>query len=122
MSSIDLQSSVVLLNRQPAVRLRDKFGRSITDLRVSITDRCNYKCVYCRTGTEGAQFAELAMQDYLRISPISVNPGIQKLRLTGAEPALRKGITSLAAQLAELRPNPAGDRLALAVTTNGHLL
>src|SRR3979490_1303462 len=36
-------------------RLRDKFGRAITDLRVSVTDRCNYKCVYCRTGNEGAQ-------------------------------------------------------------------
>src|ERR1700710_546310 len=76
-------------------RLRDKFGRTITDLRVSITDRCNYKCVYCRTGTEGAQFAELAMQDYLRIIRVFVSLGIQKVRLTGGEPLLRKGIVSL---------------------------
>ena len=41
--------------------LMDKFGRSIHDLRISITDRCNYRCVYCRTGNQGAQFAELAL-------------------------------------------------------------
>ena len=122
MSSIDLQSSVVLLNRQPAVRLRDKFGRSITDLRVSITDRCNYKCVYCRTGSEGAQFAELAMEDYLRMIRVFVNLGIQKVRLTGGEPLLRKDIVSLVERLAELRTNSLGDPLDIAITTNGHLL
>jgi GTP 3',8-cyclase len=122
MSSIDLQSSVVLLNRQPAVRLRDKFGRSITDLRVSITDRCNYKCVYCRTGSEGAQFAELAMEDYLRMIRVFVNLGIQKVRLTGGEPLLRKDIVSLVERLAELRTNSTGDPLDIAITTNGHLL
>ena len=122
MSSIDLQSSVVLLNRQPAVRLRDKFGRSITDLRVSITDRCNYKCVYCRTGSEGAQFAELAMEDYLRMIRVFVSLGIQKVRLTGGEPLLRKGIVSLVERLAELRASATGDPLDIAITTNGHLL
>ena len=122
MSSIDLQSSVVLLNRQPAVRLRDKFGRSISDLRVSITDRCNYKCVYCRTGSEGAQFAELAMEDYLRMIRVFVNLGIQKVRLTGGEPLLRKDIVSLVERLAELRTNSLGDPLDIAITTNGHLL
>ncbi len=44
----------------PAGRLRDSHGRAITDLRISVTDRCNYKCVYCRTGNEGAQFTELS--------------------------------------------------------------
>ncbi len=110
--------------RLPAVRLTDKFGRTITDLRVSITDRCNYKCVYCRTGTEGAQFAELAMEDYLRIIRVFVSLGIEKVRLTGGEPLLRKGLVPLLAELAELRTNTAGDPkpLDLAVTTNGHLL
>src|SRR3984885_5603404 len=106
----------------PASSMKDKFGRTITDLRLSITDRCNYKCVYCRTGTEGAQFAELAMKDYLRIIRIFVSLGIQKVRLTGGEPLLRKDIVSLVAQLAELRTNPAGDPLDIAITTNGHLL
>src|ERR1700679_1408387 len=109
MSSIDLQSSAALVNPRPVVRLRDKFGRGITDLRVSITDRCNYKCVYCRTGSEGAQFAELAMEDYLRIIRVFVSLGIQKVRLTGGEPLLRKGLVPLLAQLAELRTNYAPD-------------
>jgi cyclic pyranopterin phosphate synthase len=121
MSSIDLQSSAALLNPQPAVRLQDKFGRSITDLRVSITDRCNYKCVYCRTGSEGAQFAELAMEDYLRIIRIFVSLGIRKVRLTGGEPLLRKDIVPLVERLAELRTS-AGESLDIAITTNGHLL
>jgi len=110
--------------RLPAVRLKDKFGRTISDLRISITDRCNYKCVYCRTGTEGAQFAELAMEDYLRIIRVFVSLGIEKVRLTGGEPLLRKGLVPLLAQLAELRTNTAGDPkpLDLAITTNGHLL
>ncbi|HXP09757.1 MAG TPA: radical SAM protein, partial [Acidobacteriaceae bacterium] len=85
-SLIDLHHQAEAAIPQPAVRLRDKFGRTITDLRVSITDRCNYKCVYCRTGTEGAQFAELSMQDYLRMIRVFVGLGIEKVRLTGGEP------------------------------------
>ena len=118
-----LEAHAALLPR----RLEDKFGRTITDLRVSITDRCNYKCVYCRTGTEGAQFAELAIKDYLRMIRVFVALGIQKVRLTGGEPLLRKEIVSLVAQLAELRTSSAGQArpdqpLDIAVTTNGHLL
>jgi cyclic pyranopterin phosphate synthase len=131
MSLMDSTTSATLLHpatgtpgRLPAIstrRLEDKFGRTITDLRVSITDRCNYKCVYCRTGTEGAQFAELAMQDYLRMIRIFVGLGIRKVRLTGGEPLLRKDIIPLVAQLAELRTTT-GDPLDIAITTNGHLL
>ena len=121
MSSLDLHIPVASLSPPPAASLRDKYGRTITDLRVSITDRCNYKCVYCRTGSEGAQFAELAMEDYLRMIRVFVGLGIQKVRLTGGEPLLRKGILSLLEQLAQLR-TPAGDSLDLAITTNGHLL
>ena len=121
MSSLDLHIPFASLSSPPAASLRDKYGRTITDLRVSITDRCNYKCVYCRTGSEGAQFAELAMADYLRMIRVFVGLGIQKVRLTGGEPLLRKGIISLLEQLAQLR-TPAGDSLDLAVTTNGHLL
>ena len=106
----------------PAVRLRDKFGRTITDLRVSVTDRCNYKCVYCRTGAQGAQFAELAMKDYLRLIRVFVALGVEKVRLTGGEPLLRKDIVRLVAQLAELRTAGEPKPLDLAITTNGHLL
>jgi GTP 3',8-cyclase len=117
-----LISTAPVLSAQPAARLRDKFGRTITDLRVSITDRCNYKCVYCRTGSEGAQFAELAMQDYLRMIRVFVSLGIEKVRLTGGEPLLRKDIISLVTRLAALRTNSTGEPLDLAITTNGHLL
>ena len=66
--------------------LRDKFGRAITDLRISITDRCNYKCVYCRTGNEGALYGDLPFADYLRMARVLVGMGITKIRLTGGEP------------------------------------
>jgi GTP 3',8-cyclase len=121
-SSASLISPVAVPSGHPAALLRDKFGRTITDLRVSITDRCNYKCVYCRTGSEGAQFAELAMQDYLRMIRVFVNLGIEKVRLTGGEPLLRKDIVSLVARLAELRTKSTAEPLDLAITTNGHLL
>jgi len=101
--------------------LQDKFGRVIRDLRISITDRCNYRCVYCRTGTEGAQFAELPLADYLRMARVFVALGISKIRLTGGEPLLRRDIVELVRELAALR-TPAGAPPEIAVTTNGHLL
>lgn len=101
--------------------LKDRHGRAITDLRVSVTDRCNYKCVYCRTGNEGAQYAELPIADYLRLVRVFVGLGIEKVRLTGGEPLLRKGLTELIRDLAALRTS-AGNKLDIAITTNGHLL
>jgi GTP 3',8-cyclase len=118
-------------------RLRDKFGRAITDLRISVTDRCNYRCVYCRTGNEGAQYAELPIADYLRMVRIFVSLGVEKVRLTGGEPLLRKGLVEMVEELAGMRtaylPDgtaaedwPAdglgGLPLDIALTTNGHLL
>src|SRR6202522_1225281 len=79
-------------------RLRDKFGRAITDLRVSVTDRCNYKCVYCRTGNEGAQYTELAIADYLRMVQLFVSLGVKKVRLTGGHPRLRAGLGEMGAE------------------------
>jgi cyclic pyranopterin phosphate synthase len=141
-----------------AVPLIDKFGRPITDLRISITDRCNYKCVYCRTGNEGALYGDLPFADYLRMARVLVGMGIQKIRLTGGEPLLRPGVVALVRELAKLRPqgpksqscstgsggakagprpqpngsDPStdrnassfaeGERLDIALTTNGHLL
>jgi len=100
--------------------LHDKFGRAITDLRISITDRCNYKCVYCRTGNEGALYGDLPFSDYLRMARVLVEMGITKVRLTGGEPLLRNGVVDFVRELAKLRP-PAGT-LDIALTTNGHLL
>jgi cyclic pyranopterin phosphate synthase len=101
--------------------LSDKFGRAITDLRISITDRCNYKCVYCRTGNEGAFYGELPFADYLRMARVLVSLGITKIRITGGEPLLRKGVIDFVRELSALRTVP-GDPLDLAITTNGHLL
>ena len=84
--------------------LHDKFGRAITDLRISITDRCNYKCVYCRTGNEGALYGDLPFEDYLRMARVLVGMGITKIRLTGGEPLLRKGVVEFVRKLAKLRP------------------
>src|SRR5436853_4947888 len=101
--------------------LLDKFGRPITDLRIAITDHCNYKCVYCRTGNEGALYRDLPIADYLRMAGVFAVLGIKKVRLTGGEPLLRKGIVELVRDLAKLR-SADGEPLELAITTNGHLL
>ena len=113
-------------------RLRDNYGRAITDLRVSVTDRCNFRCVYCRTGNEGAQFPELRIADYLHMVRLFVDLGIEKVRLTGGEPLLRSGLVEMVRELSDLRTAflPDGERagtgeglpLDLAITTNGHLL
>jgi cyclic pyranopterin phosphate synthase len=104
-----------------SARLTDSHGRAITDLRVSITDRCNYKCVYCRTGNQGALYSELPIADYLRLIRVFVSQGIEKVRLTGGEPLLRHGLIDLLQELSTLRTLD-GDPLDLALTTNGHLL
>jgi cyclic pyranopterin phosphate synthase len=115
-------------------RLRDKFGRAITDLRVSVTDRCNYKCVYCRTGNEGAQYTELPIADYMRMVRLFVSLGVEKVRLTGGEPLLRSGLVEMVQELAAMRTAYLPDGtfvgatprkalpLDIALTTNGHLL
>src|ERR1035437_4499956 len=105
----------------PEPRLTDSHGRTIHDLRVSITDRCNYKCVYCRTGEVGAQYPELGIDEYLRLIELFVSLGITKVRLTGGEPLLRRGLVDLVRELSGLR-TLTGEPLALALTTNGHLL
>ncbi len=123
--------------------LHDKFGRAITDLRISITDRCNYKCVYCRTGNEGALYGDLPFADYLRMARVLVGMGVTKIRLTGGEPLLRNGVVDFVRELAKLQPqglkpaflasvtgtaeavpfpNQNREPLDIALTTNGHLL
>jgi GTP 3',8-cyclase len=101
--------------------LHDKHGRRISDLRISITDRCNYKCVYCRSGSEGPQFAEMSIADYLRMARVFVGLGITKIRLTGGEPLLRKGLVEMVRELASMH-TVEGEPLDIALTTNGHLL
>jgi GTP 3',8-cyclase len=101
--------------------LTDKFGRAISDLRISITDHCNYKCVYCRTGNDGAAFADLPFADYFRMVRVLVDLGITKVRITGGEPLLRRGVVDFVRDLSALRT--IHDKpLDIAMTTNGHLL
>ena len=115
-SSLSAATSVA-----PALRLTDSHGRVIHDLRVSITDRCNYKCVYCRTGEVGAQYPELDIAEYLRLIGVFVSLGITKVRLTGGEPLLRHGLVDLVKSLSNIR-TLWDEPLDLALTTNGHLL
>src|ERR1700752_5350074 len=116
-----LASPIASPAEMTARRLMDSHGRVIHDLRVSITDRCNYKCVYCRTGELGALYPELPIEDYLRLIRLFVDLGIEKVRLTGGEPLLRHGLIELIEELAKLR-TLTGDPLDIALTTNGHLL
>ena len=101
--------------------LIDKHGRGIHDLRISITDRCNYKCVYCRSGSDGPQFPEMPITDYLRMVRVFVGLGITKVRLTGGEPLLRRGLVDMVRELGEMKALT-GSALDIAITTNGHLL
>ncbi|WP_419807099.1 GTP 3',8-cyclase MoaA [Terriglobus sp.] len=109
-------------------RLRDRFGRAITDLRVSVTDRCNYRCVYCRTGNDGVQFSELRIEDYAAMVRLMIDLGVEKIRLTGGEPLLRRGLLDLIREVREMplaypeQANGGQQGVEIAMTTNGHLL
>jgi len=104
-----------------SVSLTDKYGRDIHDLRISITDRCNYRCVYCRSGNNGPSFPEMPIADYLRMVRVFVGLGITKVRLTGGEPLLRKGLVEMVSELGRMHTLD-GRPLDIAITTNGHLL
>jgi len=98
--------------------LTDSYGRTIRDLRISVTDRCNFRCFYCLPNGEPPMARKetiLTFEEIARLSEIFVDLGIEKIRLTGGEPMLRKGIVALVEQISRLKP-----RLAdLALTTNG---
>jgi GTP 3',8-cyclase len=82
--------------------LTDKFGRQITDLRVSVTDRCNFRCVYCRSADPENHMAHeelLDWQEYARLVRILVGLGIRKVRVTGGEPLVRPGVEDFVAGL-----------------------
>src|SRR5271167_1825231 len=99
--------------------LHDKFGRQITDLRISITDRCNFRCVYCRSADPENYRAHdeiLTWPELERLARIFVGLGIRKVRVTGGEPLVREGIEEYIARLYALGVED------LSMTTNGHLL
>ena len=108
--------------------LQDARGRPLRDLRISVTDRCNFRCSYCmpkevfdKDYPYLPHAALLSFEEITRIATQFVRHGVQKIRLTGGEPLLRKNIEVLIEQLAALR-TPDGKPLDITLTTNGSLL
>jgi cyclic pyranopterin phosphate synthase len=108
--------------------LGDTMGRPLRDLRISVTDKCNFRCSYCmpkevfnKDYPYLPHASLLSFQEITRIAQQFVRHGVQKIRLTGGEPLLRKNIEILVAQLAALR-TPQGKPVDLTLTTNGSLL
>jgi cyclic pyranopterin phosphate synthase len=109
-------------------RAADRLGRPLHDLRISVTDRCNFRCSYCmpkevfdKTYTFLPHASLLSFEEITRLARVFVELGVRKIRLTGGEPLLRKDIEGLIAMLAPLR-TPDGALLDLTLTTNGSLL
>jgi cyclic pyranopterin phosphate synthase len=102
---------------RPTGALVDTFGRVATDLRVSVTDRCNLRCSYCMPA-EGLDWLPkpqlLTFEELTRLVRIAVGLGVTTVRLTGGEPLVRRGLPELVAQIAALNPRP-----RIAMTTNG---
>src|SRR3954469_22084205 len=105
-----------------AAPLVDRFGRSITYLRVSVTARCDFRCVYCMAEDMGflPKKDVLSLEELDRLCSAFVTRGVRKLRLTGGEPLVRKNIMSLVRLLSRHLATGALDELTL--TTNGSQL
>jgi cyclic pyranopterin phosphate synthase len=102
---------------QPRGLLADRFGRVATDLRVSVTDRCNLRCTYCMPAEGLAWLPKpemLSDDELVRLVRIAVGLGVTDVRLTGGEPLLRRGLPEIVRRLAAIEPRP-----RLAMTTNG---
>ncbi|MCE2660082.1 MAG: GTP 3',8-cyclase MoaA [Rubrivivax sp.] len=112
----------------PVGLLSDRLGRPLRDLRISVTDRCNFRCSYCmpkdvfdKAYTFLPQSSLLSFEEITRVARLFAAHGVRKLRLTGGEPLLRKNLEILVAQLAALRDTD-GQPLDITLTTNGSLL
>ncbi|HEY2962042.1 MAG TPA: GTP 3',8-cyclase MoaA [Pyrinomonadaceae bacterium] len=105
--------------------LRDSYGRAIRDLRVSLTDRCNFRCFYCLPHGEPPIAPKEQMLSYEEIEyicDIFVSLGIEKIRLTGGEPMLRRDIETIISKLSRLKQSEPRRLVDLALTTNGYFL
>jgi GTP 3',8-cyclase len=112
----------------PTNALTDTRNRPLRDLRISVTDRCNFRCVYCmpkeifgRDFTFVDRDELLTFEEITRLAAIAVAHGVEKIRLTGGEPLLRKGLDELVGMLAALH-TPDGRDIDIALTTNGSML
>ncbi len=122
----DLRRAGVALPQARAVgsgALLDTRGRQMRDLRISVTDRCNFRCTYCMpkevfdSDYQYLPKAEvLSFEEITRVARIAVSLGVKKIRLTGGEPLMRRGLEDLVAMLAKL------DGIVLTLTTNGSAL
>jgi GTP 3',8-cyclase len=106
----------------------DRLGRPLHDLRISVTDRCNFRCTYCMPKEIFGRDYEflpkdqvLSFEEITRAATVFVALGVEKLRITGGEPLVRRGLPELVRMLAALR-TPAGGSLDLTLTTNGAAL
>ena len=127
-----LTPSVLSLSNLQPIRatglLADQRGRPLHDLRISVTDRCNFRCSYCmpkevfnKDYPYLPHASLLTFEEITCLARVFMSHGVRKIRLTGGEPLLRKNIEILIEQLAALR-TPEGDKLDLTLTTNGSLL
>jgi cyclic pyranopterin phosphate synthase len=126
----DLSSAPVIAGpvQTPRGVLHDALSRPLRDLRISVTDRCNFRCVYCMPRAvfdKDYAFlphsALLSFEEIERLARLSVAHGVGKIRLTGGEPLLRKNLEFLIERLAQLT-TPSGRPVDLTLTTNGSLL
>ena len=106
----------------------DALGRPLRDLRISVTDRCNFRCSYCMPKEVFGKHYEflphsslLSFEEITRAARLFVAHGVHKIRLTGGEPLLRKNVEALVGMLSELR-TVSGEPLDLTLTTNGSVL
>lgn len=111
------QSKVEFLKKAPLV---DSYGRAIKNVRISITDKCNFRCVYCMPA-EGLQWLKkdqiLSFEEIERLTRVLVSMGIDQVRLTGGEPTVRKDLPLLVNKLSQIE-----GLKSLSLTTNGYLL
>lgn len=124
-------SSVPAIPAEPVMasgRLSDALGRPLRDLRISVTDRCNFRCSYCMPSeifnkdyVYLPQSSLLSFEEITRLARLFIAHGVEKIRLTGGEPLLRKNIEVLIGMLARLK-TASGRDLDLTLTTNGSLL
>ncbi|MEO6033077.1 MAG: GTP 3',8-cyclase MoaA, partial [Burkholderiaceae bacterium] len=112
----------------PTGLLSDTLGRPLHDLRISVTDRCNFRCTYCmprevfgKNFSFLPQASLLSFEELARLAQLFVAHGVRKIRLTGGEPLLRKNLEALIGLLGALHV-PGGESLDLTLTTNGSLL
>lgn len=122
------QASIDRQGPLPSAPLADQLSRTLKDLRISVIDQCNFRCTYCMPKEVfGRDYAFLPKESLLsfdeieRLARVFVGLGVEKIRITGGEPLLRKNLSDLIGRLAVLQTR-AGRPLEIAMTTNGALL